>query len=545
MKPMLSIWLLTTLLPLGCSDAPDGGKGADSGAELAPADTAFGGDSAGDSTSDATGPDSTALDASDFDGTGFGYLVAEPTSLNFGIRPVGEEYTLELDIENAGNRPLNVSAMTLVNSNEAFLFMNPSPFTLDAGTSRKVMVTFFSLAEQTYDDVLRITSDSASGSVLDVPVSGGGIVFECVDLDGDLRGPYCELGDDCNQADPNVYEGAPEICNHIDDDCDGAPDEDFTQLGMSCTAGVGVCETAGWTFCSPDGTSTICAVNPVNGGSELCNEADDDCDGATDEDFPELGEPCTVGTGACAVSDKWVCAADGSGVSCNVTPLTPSDELLNDGIDNDCDGLTDEEVNTDIGCADGEREGFVDTSTWPDIAACGGAWSVGGVVSELLTPTCDRQAGDDFANLDGQGCNVSDLCAEGWHVCASSSEVDDRSSTGCEGAATDPIEPAFYIARQSGTGCGQCATGTTTGGACNSPSSCLSGCEPSVFLSNDVFGCGNLGATPNGSCAPLNAFSHNNCNALLPPWACSGSTIEAANIAKSGPEHGGVLCCRD
>ncbi len=433
------------------------------------------------------GADVSGLDTSDFDGAGFSYLVAEPTTLNFGIRPVGDQHTMELEIENAGNRPLTVDSVTLVGSSDAFSYNISGPFELDPGARQTIMVTFFVLAEQTYDDLLRLTSDSASGAQLDIPVSGGGIVFECVDLDGDGRGPYCDLGDDCNQADATIYEGAPEVCNHIDDDCDGQPDEDF----------------------------------------------------------PQLGDVCTVGVGACVVSDKWICAPDGGEAICNVEPLAPTDEVLGDDVDNDCDGKTDEELDDDVGCADGEREGFVDTAVWPDLAACAGAWSVGGVVSALLTQTCGGEGGDDFADPTGAGCNVSDLCAQGWHVCASAAEVGSRSITGCEGAAPDPIEPVLFIARQSGTGCGQCATGTSTGGACNNPSSCLSGCEASVFLSNDVFGCGSLGASPHSSCAPLDAFSHNNCNALLPPWACSGSTVEAANVVKSGPEHGGVLCCRD
>ena len=51
----------------------------------------------------------------------------------------------------------------------------------------------------------------------------------------------------------------------------------------------------------------------------------------------------------------------------------------------------------------------------------------------------------------------------------------------------------------------------------------------------------------NGNCAPLDRFSNNLCSATTPPWSCPGSTgfDEALFIVKSGPEGGGVLCCRD
>ncbi|MBL8784355.1 MAG: hypothetical protein JNJ59_05595 [Deltaproteobacteria bacterium] len=488
-----------------------------------------------------------ALDTSEFDGPGYAYLVVDPMHLDFGIRPVGETLTRELEIENAGNKPLHVTRLSFVGPDggapsEAFS-TNRVAFVLPALGTTRVMVTFYSLDAFPYQDRLRFESDSATGT-LDVLISGGGIVLECVDLDGDGFGPYCARGEDCDQSTPDVHAGAPEVCNGRDDDCDGATDEDWIGLGQSCTAGVGECTIVGQRICNALGDGLLCAANPQTGGSELCNSRDDDCDGATDEDFPELGRLCTVGTGVCKQSDKWVCKANGLGTTCNVLPIAPGSEVLGDLLDNDCDGLTDEEPDRDVGCADGEREGFTDLSQWPDIAACDGAWRIGGVVTDLLTPTCERGGGDDGVNTTGIGCNVSDLCADGWHVCSSSGDVAAHSPTGCQGA-TQPGAQAFYVVRQSGTGCAQCATGTAVGGACNSPYSCISGCAPNVFLSNDVFGCGSLGAAPAASCAPLDRFSHNDCNALLPPWACSGGTVEASNIVKSGLGYGGVVCCRD
>jgi|GEM_PF-4936453 len=490
----------------------------------------------------------TALNTDGFDGPGFSYLVVEPVELDFGIRPLGDTQTRELEIENAGNRPLNVTHLAFIGADGAtstpsdVFATNRSAFTLAPGATTIVMVTFYALAAFPYEDRLRFESDSATGPI-DVRLSGGGIALECVDLDGDGYGPYCEDGEDCDQSQPTVHDGAAEPCNGRDDDCDGLTDEDWIGLGTPCESGIGACVIAGQRICNPTGTGLTCAANPLTGGSELCNQLDDDCDGATDEDFPELGSLCTVGTGVCRESAKWVCAIGGLAVKCDSDPQPPpGPEVIGDGLDNDCDGRTDEEPDLEVGCSDGGREGFIDIATWPDIAACSGAWSIGGVVTDALTPTCDRLAGDD-GNPPAAGCNVSDLCAEGWHVCNSAADVAAHSSTGCQGAAPEPN--LFFAIRQSGTGCAQCATGDIVGGECNSPFSCIGGCAPNVFLSNDVFGCGSLGSPPAASCAPLDRFSHNNCSALLPPWACSGGTVEASNIAKAQSDKGGVVCCRD
>ena len=46
-----------------------------------------------------------------------------------------------------------------------------------------------------------------------------------------------------------------------------------------------------------------CEVSP-----EVCNDLDDDCDGIIDEDFPSLGDPCSLGVGACEAQGQLSCA---------------------------------------------------------------------------------------------------------------------------------------------------------------------------------------------------------------------------------------------
>ncbi|MBM3447754.1 MAG: T9SS type A sorting domain-containing protein [Bacteroidetes bacterium] len=104
---------------------------------------------------------------------------------------------------------------------------------------------------------------------------------------------YTTSATDCNNANANVYPGAIEICNGIDDDCDSNIDEGVLMTYYLDSDGDGFGGTTSTTGCSaPNGyvsSSTDCndtnsAVNP--GATEVCNSIDDDCDGTTDEGCP-------------------------------------------------------------------------------------------------------------------------------------------------------------------------------------------------------------------------------------------------------------------
>ncbi len=139
---------------------------------------------------------------------------------------------------------------------------------------------------------------------------------------------------------------AAERCNDLDDDCDGDADDGF-RLGLPCQEGRGVCLQNGFTRCAADGLDTTCSAPGLDatGREELCgNGVDDDCDGVGDDDveFPTLGDACSVGVGACGSSGTLICAGDGRGVVCDATPGTPAaQELCGNTIDDDCNGLAD------------------------------------------------------------------------------------------------------------------------------------------------------------------------------------------------------------
>ncbi len=215
------------------------------------------------------------------------------------------------------------------------------------------------------------------------------------------------------------------------------------------------------------------------------------------------------------------------------------------------------------GCADGQREGFVDDETFPDIAGCSGGWSVPGVMPfnpgtapdcpsiktfDTVTPACNRQGGDDGPNPNGAGCDVADLCQAGWHVCESSDDVTKHSPSGCTGATKNGNPSRFFVTRQSSNGCALCATGGGSGSNCNG-ASCTPGCAESARTTNDLFGCGNFGQpNPDLTCNPLDRYSNNVCTALQANWSCpdDGSGLcEAFTVVHHGAAFGGVLCCRD
>jgi hypothetical protein len=197
------------------------------------------------------------------------------------------------------------------------------------------------------------------------------------------------------------------------------------------------------------------------------------------------------------------------------------------------------------GCADGSREAFRDEGRYRGIAGCAGAFSHPGIAPDA-PPACDRRAGNDGAVASGRGCNASDLCEQGWHVCRGAADVRAHSQDGCAGAA-DAGPGSFFATGQSGPGCGFCATGQDTG--CG-PGSCRAGCAQTNETTNDIFGCGTTGAVPEpSSCAPLDRFSHDLCSALPRSWVCpagkGGNERESVLVTKTDASGGGVLCCRD
>jgi hypothetical protein len=175
------------------------------------------------------------------------------------------------------------------------------------------------------------------------------------DQDGD---GYTPASGDCDDADPGIHPDAAEICDGSDNDCDGDvdggaedaqawyPDKDEDGVGDPEERVLACEQPAGHILDSSDCDDSDALVAP--GETELCDGADNDCDGTVDEaDAADASSwyPDTDGDGHGAGEPTVACDAPAGMVAgdedCDDTlaEVSPSEaELCSDGLDNDCDG---------------------------------------------------------------------------------------------------------------------------------------------------------------------------------------------------------------
>ena len=148
---------------------------------------------------------------------------------------------------------------------------------------------------------------------------------------------YVVTGGDCDDSDAAIHPGATELCNALDDDCDGTADLGYETTWYSDADGDGhgsplgsqttCAPPSGWVLTGDDCRPSEATAYP--GAPEACNTIDDDCDGAVDEGFDVDGdghydEVCSFGDD-CDDRDD--------------TVYTAAPEVCGDGLDQDCDSL--------------------------------------------------------------------------------------------------------------------------------------------------------------------------------------------------------------
>jgi hypothetical protein len=286
----------------------------------------------------------------------------------------------------------------------------------------------------------------------------------------------CKTGKTACQGDVVSCQGqvlpGAELCNGVDDNCDGQIDEGFgTQI-----CGVGECQVM--SVSCANGSPVTCT--PKLPGVEICDGKDNNCDGQIDEGCDCLngdkrscydGPAGTQGVGACqggtqtCDQGKWgTCAGE----------TVPGVEVC-DGKDNDCNGQIDENqmtLNCGIGacsnsvpsCVKGQPQTCVPLV--PQTEVCNGKDdNCDGQVDEGNTCCAKENICGDLCCAGGQACSFQ-KCVVPGNVCVGSEDC--AADAYCEYALGDKNTPPM-----------QCQGSTQKTGKClPRPPVCASGVDP-------------------------------------------------------------------
>jgi len=138
---------------------------------------------------------------------------------------------------------------------------------------------------------------------------------------------------DCDDSNASIHPYADEVCDTVDNDCDGIVDEG--------------CDTSkdldgdGFTVNQGDCDDSDPGINPL--AKESCDGVDNDCDGLVDE-----------GCGIDHDGDGFFSETDCNDFDASVNPSATE---KCDGVDNDCDGLVDEGCHKNV---DSDKDGVPD-----------------------------------------------------------------------------------------------------------------------------------------------------------------------------------------
>ena len=295
-----------------------------------------------------------------------------PALLDFGPVDAGDSRTLPVTLVNETEAALEVGAAD--SSNAAFGLVDPLPLDVAGMASVGLSVTFTAAGPGQASGSISLSSTGGELALAPLQVRANdceGGTPSAYDVDGD---GVTSCSGDCDDSDATVHPGAGEVCDSVDEDCDGFVDE-----GTDCydDDGDGASEQDG------DCNDGDAEVSPTT-TEILGNGIDDDCDGLTD-----LGESDFDGDGY----------ADFAGDCDDADPSAfPGAAEECDGVDDDCDSTVDETTE----CFDDDNDGHSELAgdcddDQPDV------YSGAPELEDWVDNDCDGVIDEGTANEDADG----------------------------------------------------------------------------------------------------------------------------------------------
>jgi hypothetical protein len=253
-----------------------------------------------------------------------------------------------------------------------------------------------------------------------------------------------------------------ELCDGLDNDCDGNPDDGNPEGGGSCSTGLpGVC-APGHLQCL---SAQLSCVQDVQPSADVCNNLDDDCDPSTPDgsDDGAVGVPCDGPDGDLCAEGLSVCNA--GVIGCNDSTGNTLDVCNN--ADDDCDPSSpdgSEDPQNGMAC-DGPDSDLCQEGTMSCVSGtlvCSDNTGSTLDVCDGIDNDCDPASADGSEDpQNGAACDGpdSDLCLEGTQSCVNGSlacsdttgstlDVCDGIDNDCDSASADGSEDP-----QNGAGC--------------------------------------------------------------------------------------------
>jgi len=301
-----------------------------------------------------------------------------------------------------------------------------------------------------------------------------------IDLDGKVANG-CEYA--CTPS-----NGGIEICDGLDNDCNGQIDEltntktdinncgacnvvcSFSKANPTCTDGkcvMGPCLVGYFDVNGNDADGCEFACTPTNGGFEVCDNVDNNCNTLVDEGFNLATDPANCGScgtncGAFFPNSVGVCttgvcqfgpclagysnldgiAANGCEYACS--PTNGGVEIC-DGIDNDCDGVKDEGTLAGVGTVCG-MSGVGECKLGVNQCVGGAIVCTGGVSPSV--ELCDAKD-NNCSGVTDEGCPKAALTDKRLDL-GTGSAVGQAPSTQLSAIARGDLFLATYIDRRSG-----------------------------------------------------------------------------------------------